>query len=227
MIGRAISFCTMSTVPPGGIAKKALSESDGACGNRLALGTMSSMTSTDPPRIATIQDLQMAGERVRRMTRSVMRLHQLSTGSLSPSRFSRKFAATGNTVIAMKNEAETATAIVSARSWNSCPSMPSMNSTGRKMATLVTVEANSAPVICRVPLATASRICMPSWRQRTMFSSVTMAASMTSPTANARPASEMTLRDLSNRRSATNATSSDNGTVAVTSSVARRLRMRK
>ncbi len=60
-----------------------------------------------------------------------------------------------------------------------------------------------------------------------MFSSVTIAASMTRPTANARPASEITLRVLSNMRNATNATSNDSGTVAVTRNVARRLRIRK
>ncbi len=60
-----------------------------------------------------------------------------------------------------------------------------------------------------------------------MFSSVTMAASMTRPTENASPASEITFSDLSNTRSAMNATSSDSGTVAVTRNVARRLRNRK
>ena len=184
------------------------------------------MASIEPPSIATIQVRHSAGVRVRRMTRSVMRAHQCWHGSLS-SFFSRNDAATGNTVIAMMNDAETATAIVRARSWNSCPSIPVMNSTGAKIATLVTVDANSAPEICRVPLATASFSSRPLCRQRTMFSSVTIAASMTRPTANARPAREMTFSDLSNSRSATNATSSDSGTVAVTRNVARRLRMRK
>ncbi len=102
-----------------------------------------------------------------------------------------------------------------------------MNSTGAKIATLVTVDANSAPVICLVPFATAAFSSRPACRQRTMFSSVTIAASMTRPTENASPASEMTLSDLSNMRSATNATSRDSGTVAVTRKVARRLRIRK
>ncbi len=60
-----------------------------------------------------------------------------------------------------------------------------------------------------------------------MFSSVTIAASMTRPTENASPASDITFNDLSNRRRARNATSNDSGTVAVTRKVARRLRIKK
>ena len=105
--------------------------------------------------------------------------------------------------------------------------MPSMNSTGTNIATLVTVEANSAPVICRVPVAIDSFSPAPFCRHLTIFSSVTIAASITRPTENARPAREITLSDLSNIRSATKATRTDSGTVAVTKKVARRLRMRK
>ncbi len=111
----AISSRSTSTVPPGGVIKNAFSESDGACGSRFALGINVTIAMIEPPSIVTIHVRHRAGVRVRCITSRVIRVHHWRQGSLS-SCFSKNDAATGRTVIAMKNDAETATAIVNARS---------------------------------------------------------------------------------------------------------------
>ena len=95
---------------------------------------------------------------------------------------------------------------------------------GRKMATVVAVDASSAPHTCSGPMSAASSAAMPRSRSRTMFSSTTMAASRVIPTANARPASEMmlTVRPVSSRPR--NAAKSEIGIATATRSVARNLR---
>ncbi len=72
----AISSRSTSTVLPGGVMKNALSESDGACGSRFALGIRVTIAMTEPPSIATIHARHIAGVRVRCMTSSVIRVHQ-------------------------------------------------------------------------------------------------------------------------------------------------------
>ena len=69
-----------------------------------------------------------------------------------------------------------------------------MNNTGRKIATVVAVDASSAPQTWPEPCSEASVGGNPFSRRRTMFSSTTIAASSTMPTAKASPASEITLR---------------------------------
>ena len=59
--------------------------------------------------------------------------------------FSQLPATVGRIVSATSRETQTAMAMVSARSANSCPSTSCRNSTGRKMATVVAVEASKAP----------------------------------------------------------------------------------
>ena len=82
-------------------------------------------------------------------------------------------------------------AMVIARSPNSWPSTSRMKTTGRKMATVVAVEANSAPHTCCAPFMEAVCESAPCSRWRTMFSSTTIAASITIPTAKASPASRV------------------------------------
>ena len=53
------------------------------------------------------------------------------------------------TVIATSSEAACDTDIVIARSLKSWPSSPSMNRIGRKIATLVSIDANSAGITSR------------------------------------------------------------------------------
>ena len=99
-----------------------------------------------------------------------------------------------------------------------------MKITGRKIATVVAVDASSAPQTCPVPSSAASPISLPFSRRRTMFSSTTMAASSTMPVAKASPASEMTLRLLPVTLSSMKVASSEAGIAAATIRVARSLR---
>ena len=80
------------------------------------------------------------------------------------------------------------------------------------------------PDLGRFPRAAAVPSGRPASRRRTMFSSTTMAASRTMPTAKARPASEMTLSVLPARFSTTKVPSREIGMARATIRVARRLR---
>ena len=134
----------------------------------------------------------------------------------------RKLPATaGRMVSATISEAHTAIAMVSARSAKSWPSTSFRNSTGRKMATVVAVEASRAPCTWPVPLSAAFSGNSPFSRSRTMFSDTTMAASSTMPTANARPAREITLRLRPVSCSTIKVVSSETGMAVAISSVPR------
>ena len=114
-------------------------------------------------------------------------------------------ATTGNTVTATTSDIHTAMAMVRARSANNCPSTSSKNITGIKMATVVAVDAMRAPNTSFVPRWAQSSMCVCEFeplfstsaplRVLTMFSSTTIAASSTIPTAKASPASEMILSE--------------------------------
>ena len=65
-----------------------------------------------------------------------------------------------------------------------------------KTRTVVKAETNTADHTCCVPWSAASRAVIPFSRWRKIFSSTTIAASTTIPTANAIPAKEITLIDL-------------------------------
>ena len=137
---------------------------------------------------------------------------------------SQPFDAAGSTVTATSIEIATAIEIVSARSENSCPSTPSMKITGTKTAIVVKVEASNAPATWRVPRLAASNGILPDSRSRTMFSATTTAASITMPTANARPASEITLRLRPVSSSTMKVASNEIGIAEAISKVARRSR---
>ena len=106
---------------------------------------------------------------------------------------SQRAAATGSTVTATISDTDIATAIVSARSANSWPSVFLMKITGRNTITSVSVEANNAGQTCVAPSSAACASGTPRSRRATMPSSTMVAASSVMPTANAMPAMEMTL----------------------------------
>ena len=106
---------------------------------------------------------------------------------------SQRAAATGSTVTATISDTEIATAIVSARSANSWPSVFFMKITGRNTITSVSVEANNAGQTWVEPSSAACMIGTPRSRRATMPSSTMVAASSVMPTANAMPAIEITL----------------------------------
>ena len=91
-----------------------------------------------------IQPSRAAGRSVSRMAKSVIARHQCACWSAGMPRASAQRLAAGITVIATSSEAACDTDIVIARSLNSCPSRPSMNRIGRKIATLVSIDASSA-----------------------------------------------------------------------------------
>ena len=94
------------------------------------------------------------------------------------------------------SETHIAEMMVTAKSANNCPASSPRNTIGRNTATVVTVEANKAPQTWLVPSNDATSGSLPCSRKRTIFSSTTIDASSTMPTAKAKPASEMTFSVL-------------------------------
>ena len=128
--------------------------------------------------------------------------HLFFSGSL---RFTDRMRAesVGMTVTDTSNDNVTAATIASEMSAKSCPASSSTSRIGMNTATVVKVDASTAPKTSRPP-STAARIgALPISRCLYTFSSTTIALSTTMPTANAIPARLMTLID---RPSATIAT---------------------
>ena len=89
----------------------------------------------------------------------------------------------------------TAKLMASAMSRKSCPEMSSTNTIGKKTATVVRVEATTAPQTSLVPLIAAVKESSPVLKRWWMFSRTTTALSTSIPTANAIPARLITLSD--------------------------------
>ena len=121
----------------------------------------------------------------------------------------------------MISDAVTATEMTSARSANSCPDTSFRNMIGRKMTTVVAVDASSAPHTWLLPSVAACSASTPFSRRRTMFSSTTMAASSTMPVANASPASEIMFSVRPVICITTKPTNSETGIAIATMNVAR------
>ena len=97
-------------------------------------------------------------------------------------------ASIGTRVSATSSEQARANTTTRASAWNRAPLVVRVNTTGRKMTQVVSVEAMIAPATSRAPTFAASsagRSC--SSRFRTMLSSTTMALSTISPTPRASP----------------------------------------
>jgi len=89
----------------------------------------------------------------------------------------------------------TAQVTAMAMSLKSCPASSWMKTTGRNTATVVRVEASTAPQTSLVPSYAARTGPLPScFRCRSMFSRTTMALSTSMPTAKEMPARETTFR---------------------------------
>ena len=104
-------------------------------------------------------------------------------------------ASDGITVTATTSDKSTATEIATAMSRNSCPTSRFKTRMGMNTVTVVSAETSTAPNTCRAPRYAASKRGMPCSRKRKMFSSTTIAASTTMPTAKAIPAREITFSD--------------------------------
>ncbi len=90
-----------------------------------------------------------------------------------------------------------ATAIVTANSRNTRPTMPPISSTGMNTAISEKVIDTMVKPISREPLSAASNGRMPPSMWRTMFSSMTMASSTTKPTESVSASSVMLLIEKS------------------------------
>jgi len=106
------------------------------------------------------------------------------------------------------------------------PTIPSAKVTGKKTAAMETVAAVAAKAICRAPREAASTGASPCSRWRSMFSSTTMASSITTPTARVRPSSVITLRVKPRSHITPKVATSESGMAAATIRVGR-MRRRK
>ncbi len=94
-----------------------------------------------------------------------------------------QYASTGITVSATSSDASSATVTVIANGANNWPIMPPTNAIGRNTATVVSVDAVTAPLTSRTAVRTAWRFSSPYARCRLMFSSTTIESSTTRPIA--------------------------------------------
>ncbi len=107
-----------------------------------------------------------------------------AAASSAPPRGRRnQYASTGMTVSDTSSEASSATVTVIANGAKSCPTKPPTRAIGANTATVVSVEAVTAPATSRTAVRIASRFGSPYSRCRLMFSSTTMESSTTRPTA--------------------------------------------
>ena len=105
----------------------------------------------------------------------------------------RRAARLGITKIDTTSETDTASAMATATSRRSSPTSPCQSTIGMKTATVVAVDAMSAPQTSRMPRYAASFVLGARVRQVSMLSSATIELSTTMPMANVMPASETTL----------------------------------
>ena len=119
----------------------------------------------------------------------------------------------------------TATEMTRARSAKIWPDTSFKNIIGKKMTTVVAVEATNADHTCVAPETAALPASSPFSRSRTMFSNTTMAASRTIPVANAKPANEIMFNVLPVMFMIMNPANSEIGMASATTQVARKRRM--
>ncbi len=108
--------------------------------------------------------------------------------------FSQRAASIGVSEKLTMSDTRIANAIVRPKLFRKRPTMPLMKATGRNTAMRDSVVASTARPMSRVASAAATNgFCLFSSMKRTMFSSTTIASSMTMPTASARARSVMML----------------------------------
>ena len=100
----------------------------------------------------------------------------------------------GTSVIAVKSEQVSEKVTTLENCLNMTPAIPSMKSSGRKTASVVSVLAVIAMATSLAPLIAASSGGMPLSRSRVMFSSTTIELSTSMPTPSASPPSVMMFR---------------------------------
>ena len=123
-----------------------------------------------------------------------------------------------------KPEVMIATAMVTANSRNTRPTMPPISSTGMNTAISEKVIDTMVKPISRDPFSAASNGRMPPSTWRTMFSSMTMASSTTKPTDSVSASSVMLLIEKPKAYIAAQVPISDTGTASAGMMVAETLR---
>ena len=102
-------------------------------------------------------------------------------------------ASIGVSVSATNSEISTEPATVTPNDPRKLPTTPSTNTTGTNTAATENVAAVAANAISRVPMRAAAYASSPPSRWRSMFSSTTIASSITTPTASVMPSSVIVL----------------------------------
>ena len=125
------------------------------------------------------------------------------------------------TVTEKSIERPTAALMARAMSRNNWPASSWMKTTGRNTATVVNVDAVTAPQTSLVPRTAATRAGSPNEQRRVMFSSTTTALSTSIPTANANPARLITFSERPSRPRIRNVPMMLAGIAAPTSSAPR------
>ncbi len=120
----------------------------------------------------------------------------------------------GVSVSETKPDTMIATAIVTANSRNTRPTMPPISSTGMNTAISEKVIEMMVKPISRAPFSAASNGRMPPSMWRTMFSSMTMASSTTKPTDSVSASSVMLLIEKPNAYIAAQVPTSEIGTAS-------------
>ena len=120
-----------------------------------------------------------------------------------------------------------ATAIVTANSRNTRPTMPPISNTGMNTAISEKVIDTIVKPISREPFSAASKGRMPPSTWRTIFSSMTMASSTTKPTDSVSASSVMLLIEKPNAYIAAQVPISDTGTASAGMMVAETFRKKR
>ena len=120
----------------------------------------------------------------------------------------------GVSVSETKPDKTMATAIATANSRNTRPTMPPISSTGMNTAIRENVIETIVKPISRAPLSAASNGRIPPSMWRTMFSSMTMASSTTKPTDSVKASKVMLLIEKPNTYIAAQVPTSDTGTAS-------------
>ena len=102
----------------------------------------------------------------------------------------------GTSVSDTTREARREKVTVRAMSLKSCPAIPSTKTMGKNTATVVNVEAVTAPATSVVPFMAESKAFTPFSRYRWMASRTTMELSTSMPIPRASPPSEMMFREI-------------------------------
>ena len=147
--------------------------------------------------------------------RAASRVRHVASAGARSRRLGRRAQSIGVKVSETSAEATIEIVTTMANSLKMRPMTPPISRIGRKTATSETVIETIVKPTSRLPTSAASNGFMPSSMWRTMFSSMTMASSTTSPTASVSPSSEMLSMEKPSTYITANVAMSEIGTASV------------